>query len=163
MLVRASIVDEAGIYTLDNYASLFTRSIFLAAIVMSLKVAICSTLLSVAIGFPVAWAVSRTNMPFKGWIRNLVLASFITPPYLGALAWIFLLGPQAGKLNLLLRQVFGLERMPFDIFTVEGLIFVTFIYSYPYVFVKASPRSTTWTATRRTPPAFSAPPSGRRC
>jgi iron(III) transport system permease protein len=135
MLVRASFVDEAGIYTLDNYASLFTRSIFLAAIVMSLKVAICSTLLSVAIGFPVAWAVSRTNMPFKGWIRNLVLASFITPPYLGALAWIFLVGPQAGKLNLLLRQVFGLEQVPFDIFTIEGLIFVTFIYSYPYVFV----------------------------
>jgi iron(III) transport system permease protein len=135
MLVRASFVDETGIYTLDNYASLFTRSIFLAAIVMSLKVAICSTLLSVAIGFPIAWAVSRTNLPFKGWIRNLVLASFITPPYLGALAWIFLLGPQAGKLNLLLRQVFGLEQMPFDIFTIEGLIFVTFIYSYPYVFV----------------------------
>jgi iron(III) transport system permease protein len=135
MLVRASFVDETGIYTLDNYVSLFTRSIFLAAILTSLKVAVCSTLLSVAIGFPVAWAVSRTNMPFKGWIRNLVLASFITPPYLGALAWIFLLGPQAGKLNQLLKQVFGLEQMPFDIFTIEGLIFVTFIYSYPYVFV----------------------------
>jgi iron(III) transport system permease protein len=135
MLVRASFVDEAGIYTLDNYISLFTRSIFLAAIATSLKVAISSTLLSVGIGFPVAWAVSRTNMPFRGWIRNLVLASFITPPYLGALAWIFLLGPQAGKLNRLFRQVFGLEQMPFDIFTIEGLIFVTFIYSYPYVFV----------------------------
>jgi iron(III) transport system permease protein len=135
MLVRASFVDEAGIYTLDNYISLFTRSIFLAAIAMSLKVAVCSTLLSVAIGVPVAWAVSRTNMPLKGWIRNLVLASFITPPYLGALAWIFLLGPQAGKLNMLLRQIFGLEQMPFDVFTIEGLIFVTFIYSYPYVFV----------------------------
>jgi len=135
MLVKASFVDESGIYTLDNYVSLFTRTIFLAAIVTSLKVAICSTVLSVAIGFPVAWAVSRTNMPVRGSIRNLVLASFITPPYLGALAWIFLLGPQAGKLNLLLRQLFGLKQMPFDIFTIEGLIFVTFIYSYPYVFV----------------------------
>jgi len=135
MLIRASFVDEAGIYTLDNYVSLFTRSAFLAAIMMSLKVAVCSTLLSVVIGFPVAWAVSRTNMPFKGWIRNLVLASFITPPYLGALAWIFLLGPQAGKLNLLVKDAFGLKQMPFDVFTIEGLIFVTFIYSYPYVFV----------------------------
>jgi iron(III) transport system permease protein len=135
MLVRAGFVDDTGMYTLDNYVSLFTRTIFLTAIVTSLKVATCSTLLSVVIGFPVAWAVSRTNMPFKSGIRNLVLASFITPPYLGALAWIFLLGPQAGKLNMLLMEVFGLEQKPFDIFTIEGLIFVTFIYSYPYVFV----------------------------
>jgi iron(III) transport system permease protein len=135
MLVRGSLVDESGTYTLANYYALFSRRIFRTAMVISLEIAVCSTILSVLVGLPIAWAVARTDMPLRRWIRTLVLASFVTPPYLGALAWIFLLGPQAGKLNMLLRSLFGLEEMPFDIFTLPGLIFVTFIYSYPYVFV----------------------------
>ena len=48
---------------------------------------------------PLAWAVARTDMPGRGFTRMLVLATFITPPYTGAVAWILLAGPNAGWLN----------------------------------------------------------------
>src|SRR5262249_38653366 len=116
-LVGGSFVNDEGQLTLANYLTLFTRRTYQAAIITSFQVALWSTLLSVPFGFPMAWAVSRTNMPLKGWVRNLTFASFITPPYLGSLAWIFLLGPQAGKLNAWLQSLFDLSEAPFNIFS----------------------------------------------
>ena len=41
---------------------------------------------------PLAWAISRTDMPGKPFIRLMVFAAFVTPPYLGAIGWILLTG-----------------------------------------------------------------------
>ena len=85
-----------------------------------------------------AWAVSRTDMPGKMAIRLLTLGTFITPPYLGALAWIFLAGPNAGWLNGIWRGASGVEGAIFNIFSFPGLVFIIAIYSYPYIFVFTS-------------------------
>jgi iron(III) transport system permease protein len=84
---------------------------------------------------PMAWAVSRTDMPGKGLIRALTLGAFITPPYLGALAWILLAGPNAGWLNVAYRSITGADGGILNIFTFPGLVFIVAIYSYPYLFV----------------------------
>ena len=54
----------------------------------------CAALLAGVFAVPLAWAVARTNMPGRGLTRMLVLATFITPPYTGAVAWILLAGPE---------------------------------------------------------------------
>jgi hypothetical protein len=82
-----------------------------------------------------AWAVSRTDMPGKQLVRGLVLATFITPPFLGATSWILLAGPNAGWLNRLYMSVTGAGSGLLDIYTFSGLVFVLAIYSFPYVFV----------------------------
>ncbi len=55
------------------------------------------------IGALLAWLVTRTDLPWKKPIRALVMASFVTPPFLGAFAWTLLAGPNAGALNKLYR------------------------------------------------------------
>ena len=45
---------------------------------------------------PMSWLVSRTDLPGKRLLRTLILASFVTPPFLGAFAWVLLGGPNAG-------------------------------------------------------------------
>jgi len=62
------------------------------------------------------------------------MASFVTPPFLGAFAWTLLAGPNAGLLNNLYRSVSGAQEPLFNIFTMTGLIFVMALYSFPYVF-----------------------------
>jgi hypothetical protein len=42
---------------------------------------------------PMAWAVSRTDMPAKGLVWAAILGTFIMPNYLGAVAWILSRGP----------------------------------------------------------------------
>ena len=61
---------------------------------------------------PLAWAVSRTDMPAKGFIRLMVFGAFIIPPYLGAIGWILLAGPNAGWLNKVWIALTGAEQRP---------------------------------------------------
>ena len=49
------------------------------------------------------WLVARTDMPLRRTIRALVMASFVTPPFLGAIAWEMLAAPNSGLLNQLCR------------------------------------------------------------
>src|SRR5438874_4594054 len=74
-------------------------------------------------------------MPGRGLVRALVLATFITPPYTGAVAWILLAGPNAGWLNRLWVMLTGAEAGPFNIYSFPGLVVVIALYSYPYIFI----------------------------
>src|SRR5207247_739168 len=75
------------------------------------------------------------DLPGKRLVRALILASFVTPPFLGAFAWVMLAGPNAGLLNKLYRSVTGAADPLLNVFTMPGLIFVVSIYTFPYVFI----------------------------
>jgi iron(III) transport system permease protein len=68
----------------------------------------------------------------------LILASFVTPPFLGAFAWVLLGGPNAGLINKAYYALLGLQpfdaRPLVDIFSAWGIVFVTALYTFPYVF-----------------------------
>src|SRR5256712_11931647 len=82
-----------------------------------------------------AWLTARPDVPGRGLIRGLVLASFVSPPFLGAFAWVMLAGPNAGLLNTLWRRLTGLDSPLVDIFTMPGLVFVVTLYTFPYVYI----------------------------
>jgi iron(III) transport system permease protein len=83
------------------------------------------------------WLVARTDLPLSRTIRALVTASFVTPPFLGAIAWELLAAPNSGLLNKLWRLVTGaqMDEHLFNIYSMTGLIFVISCYTFPYVFV----------------------------
>jgi iron(III) transport system permease protein len=64
-----------------------------------------------------------------------VMASFVTPPFLGAFAWVMLAGPNAGLLNKVYRALTGADEPLINIFSMPGLIFVVAIYTFPYVYI----------------------------
>ena len=92
-------------------------------------------LASLAVGAPLAWLTARTDVPGRTLIRGLVMASFVTPPFLGAFAWVMLAGPNAGLLNKLWRAVTGAEEALVNIFSMTGLVFVVTMYTFPYVYI----------------------------
>jgi len=63
------------------------------------------------------------------------MASFVTPPFLGAFAWVMLAGPNAGLLNKLYRSLTGAEEPLLNIFSMPGLVTVIALYTFPYVFI----------------------------
>ncbi|MDP2603840.1 MAG: iron ABC transporter permease [Deltaproteobacteria bacterium] len=132
-IFRASLWDEKGL-SLYRYAEVFTEEAFLKAIWNTLIISFWVGVIAVAIGALLGWLVTRTDLPWKKTIRALVMASFVTPPFLGAFAWTLLAGPNAGALNKWYRALTGSEESLFDIFTMGGLIFVMALYSFPYVF-----------------------------
>ena len=126
---------QSGALTLANYLTAFGRWRYVEALLNSLLVGLAVGVLGIVFGVPMAWAVSRTDMPGKGLVWAAILGTFIVPNYLGAIAWILLAGPNAGWLNRVWMAATGASAGPFNIYSMAGLVLVIAIYSYPYVFV----------------------------
>ena len=133
-LAHMSVSGESG-YTLARYRDVFADPALQKALWNTVVLSFWVGVASVAVGAPLAWLTARTDVPGRGLIRGLVLASFVTPPFLGAFAWVMLAGPNAGYLNRLWRAVTGVEAPLVNIFTMPGLIFVVTIYTFPYVYI----------------------------
>src|SRR5262245_34626652 len=112
----------------------FTRPQNYAALVNTLQLALGTGLMSIVIGVPLAWAAARSDMPLRQLVHALVVLSYITPPYLTALAYIILLGPDAGQFNRLLRALFGLSSGPINVFSMSGVIFVIGIHVFAFTY-----------------------------
>jgi len=138
LVITSLQTGDGAAWTLGNYVAAYNRERYLQALVNSLMLGGAVSALCILFAVPIAWGVSRTDMPLKGTVRVLVLGAFITPPYLGAIAWILLAGPNAGWLNQLFVAVTGAEEGLFDIYSFPGLIFIIAIYSFPYLFIFTS-------------------------
>ena len=68
----------------------------------------------------------------------MVFAAFVTPPYLGAIGWILLAGPNSGWLNKVWMALTGAPHGIFNIYSMTGLILVIAVTSFPYIFVFTS-------------------------
>ena len=85
-----------------------------------------------------AWAVSRTDVPGKALIQVTASLSYLSPPFLTAIAFVYLFSPNAGLINVLVRDVLGLPLLTFNIFSMTGLVLVTVLHTFPFVYLLAS-------------------------
>jgi iron(III) transport system permease protein len=136
-LVYSSLTDRNGVFTLDNFHHLVSDPEFVDPLITTAIIAVTSSALCCSIAAPMGWLVSRTDLPLTGTIRALVTASFVTPPFLGAIAWEILAAPNSGLLNQFYRFVTGVPQDEYllNIYSLPGLIFVISCYTFPYVFV----------------------------
>ncbi len=133
-LAWVSVSSEGG-PTLTHYRRVLADPALRKALWNTVVLAFWVGLASIAVGAPLAWLTARTDVPGKRLIRSLVMASFVTPPFLGAFAWVMLAGPNAGFLNKLWRSLTGAEEALVNIFSMPGLVFVVTIYTFPYVYI----------------------------
>lgn len=95
--------------------------------------------LTFGLAFTLSWLVERTDLAGReGWF-SLILFPLLVPTPVLAVAWIFLMGPNAGWLNVLLRDLLGLAGSgPINIFSMTGLIACQSLASTPFVFLLLS-------------------------
>src|SRR4051812_17193049 len=132
-----SLVDRSGAFTLNNFVTLVTDPVFVDPLITTVIIAVSSSVICCAFAAPVGWLVARTDMPLRRTVRALVTASFVTPPFLGAIAWELLAAPNSGLLNKAWRALTGAEMGDYllNIYTLPGVFFVISCYTFPYVFV----------------------------
>ena len=106
-LLIVSFETRAGAFTLNNYLTAYGRARYVEALLNSLELAAAVAAYCLLFALPMAWAVSRTDMPGKALIWLIVLGAFMLPPYLGAIGWILLAGPNAGFVNVAWRWLTG--------------------------------------------------------
>lgn len=134
-LVEKSFTTPEGHVTFANYLAAYGELRYLQALWHSLLLGLGVAILSAILALPIAWAVARTDMPMAGAVRVLVLAAFITPPYLGTISWILLAGPNAGWINRFYMMVTGASEGIFNIYSFSGLIFSLSLSMFPYIFI----------------------------
>jgi iron(III) transport system permease protein len=136
-LMVYAFATKDGQATLGNFVTLFTDPSFFDPLVTTLIISVSVSVICCVIAAPMGWLVARTDMPLSRTVRTLVMASLVTPPFVGAVAWEMLAAPNSGLLNQLWRLITGApaDESLFDIYTLEGLIFAIACYTFPYVFI----------------------------
>ncbi len=136
LITRTFIVD--GHFSLETIKRIYSYEPNLTCIKNTLVSSFLSMIFGVLIAFPLAWLVGRTNLYGKTFFRSVFVMTYMVPPYVGAMAWLRLLNPTVGTMNVFLKDLFGLQSMPFNIYSMGGLVWVLTTFYYPYAFITIS-------------------------
>ena len=130
-----------GNFTLETFTRLYSYPMNWSALKNTLIAAAATMVLGTVLAFPLAWLVGRTNLYGKKFFRSLFVLTYMVPPYVGAMAWLRLLNPNVGDINVFLRTLFGMAADatgPINIYSLGGLIWVLTTFYYPYAFITIS-------------------------
>jgi iron(III) transport system permease protein len=136
-LLIGSLRGEQGL-SLDNFSEVVSGRLYVNALKNSLILGAWTGLFSLILGVALAWAVSRTDVPGKPLMQLTASLSYLSPPFLTAIAFVYLFSPNAGLINVLTRDVLGLPWLTFNIFSMTGLVIVTVLHTFPFVYLLAS-------------------------
>lgn len=133
-LIRESVLDpETGEITMANFAKFFSKSYYFDTLFNSFKISITATILSLAIGTPLAYLFTAFKIKGKGLLSILIVVASMSAPFIGAYSWILLLG-RSGVITTFLKNL-GIT-IP-DIYGFGGIVLVMTLQLFPLVFLYA--------------------------
>ena len=122
-----------------NYAKVWSDPGTYAVLSNTLWFALGSTAYGILVAACLAWLVERTDIPGKIWIYAGVPMTLAMPGMLQAMAWVLLASPRIGFINKGLMDLFGLSSPPFNIYTMQGMIFIEGLRMVPTAFLMLVP------------------------
>lgn len=129
---------NGGSFSMEGFKRIYSYPLNWTCLKNTLITAGLAMIFGVILAFPLAWLVGRTNLYGKKFFRTLFVMTYMVPPYVGAMAWLRLLNPTVGTLNTMIMAVFNLEKAPFNIYSIGGLVWVLTTFYYPYAFITIS-------------------------
>ena len=125
-----------GEFNLRDVVNIIMEPETYKALTNSLIIASGTTIGSTIVGTFFAWLVTRTDLPYKAFMKAMFLVPFMLPSFIGALAWKMLLSPNAGFINKFFINNFGFEGPIFNIYSYLGIVLVEVMYLFPFVFIQ---------------------------
>lgn len=133
LLLQSFYTADKG-FTLDNFKRFFEKRYYWNSLMNSLKVCFWTTLLSVAIGVPMAYIATRYKLYFSRLINVMIVLSMLSPPFIGAYSWITLLG-RNGVITKFLDSI-GIRIG--SIYGFGGILLVFTLKLFPMVYLYVS-------------------------
>jgi len=132
LLVQAVIDKNTGRFTLEYFIRFFGKPYYSNTLINSFQVTLCVTVLTVALGTPLAYFFARYRIRGKTVLRILIILSSMSAPFIGAYSWILLLG-RSGVITTFFLNVMGF-RFP-SIYGFAGILIVLSLQLYPLIFL----------------------------
>ena len=121
-------------FTMANFQKFFQKKYYYGALKNSVSVSVVPSLFAIILGVPMAYLMTRYNVWGKKIWHVLAILSLMSPPFLGAYAWIMMFG-RAGSVTTFLKQ-FGIS-IP-TIYGFGGISTVLTLKLYPYIYMYTS-------------------------
>lgn len=133
-------------WTLDNYINVLTNPATYAVMWNTFLFAAGALAISFTLSITLAWLIERTDLPLRGTLFVVIIASIGMPNVIAGIAYALLLNPSNGLLNIPLRALLGMDPNdsgPLNAYTLPGMIFVQGITLVPitYLLVAAAFRA----------------------
>jgi ABC-type spermidine/putrescine transport system permease subunit I len=131
-IFTASVIDNrSGAWTFANFAQILGHPAYRTALVNSLIVGTGGMIGAMLLGIPLAVLTTRFVIAGRSALATLSVLALVSPPFIGAYAWIMMLGSN-GWMRALLADV-GIVPPP--IYGMFGILLAFSLKFYPFVFL----------------------------
>lgn len=135
ILYKSGINGDTGAFTIDNFAHFFAKKFYWGTMINSLKVTVVSTILSAIVGLPLAYLMRSVKIRGGSFLNILIVISYLSPPFIGAYAWIQMLG-RNGVVTHFINDLFGIHYG--GVYGFAGIVLVFTLQSFPLVYIYVS-------------------------
>lgn len=134
MLIAKSLITNGSI-DLSYFVKFFTKKYYWSTLVNSFKVTVVSTLVACLIGVPMAYLLRSVKIPGSEFLNILIVISYLSPPFIGAYAWIQLLG-RNGFITRIINSLFQIKFR--GVYGFAGIVLVFSLQSFPLIYMYVS-------------------------
>lgn len=127
-----SLTDAEGNFSLANLVSIFTTSRYLAVFGRTMLLGVLVAILSTFIGYLFAYAITRTNVPCKKFLKTIATLPILSPPFILSLSIIFLFGKQ----GFITKTLMGITGN--NVYGMGSLIVVQVMSFFPIAYLTLS-------------------------
>jgi len=113
---------------IENFIWLTEDALYWKAYLSSFKIAFIATLLTLLIGYPIAYAMARAPQAWQPMLVMLIILPFWTSFLIRVYAWIGILAKEGFLNNFLLWT--GLVNEPLSILNTNTAVYIGIVYTY---------------------------------
>ena len=135
LILYKSVLMEDGTISFAYFAKFFSKKFYWSTLINSFKVTIASTLVSAVLGLIMAYVLRSIKIKGSKYLNIFIVISYLSPPFIGAYAWVQLLG-RNGVITRILNSMFHAQLG--GIYGFSGIVLVFSLQSFPLVYMYIS-------------------------
>ncbi|WP_428771590.1 iron ABC transporter permease [Treponema sp. HNW] len=128
-IIKLACTNDLNEITFVNIINIFKSRTYLKTCINSIKLAVTVSILSTIIGYIFAFAINRTEVPGRAFFNTIIQLPIISPPFILALAIIFLFGRQ----GIITNGLLGIKGN--NVYGFKSLVFIQVISFFPVAYL----------------------------
>lgn len=135
LILYKSVISDSGNLSFAYFTKFFQKKYYWSTLINSFKVTIVATLISTLLGLMMAYLLRSIVITGNKYLNIMIVMSYLSPPFIGAYAWIQLLG-RNGFITRVINNILPVKFA--GIYGFAGIVLVFSLQSFPLVYMYTS-------------------------